>query len=73
MKTIEIKIYKINPTEERIDNPIIPRSYAELTATIDNTNMDDHDLAACLFAIEFAANNQETLKGMRVHIYEKEK
>lgn len=40
-----------------------------LKAEVVSTNLNEHDLAAVLFALEFAANNHAELP-MRVHISE---
>ncbi len=48
--------------------------YLEMTATVEKTNLSDHEYIALLFAVEFAINNKgsEILgQPVRAHIFEK--
>lgn len=62
---IRITIKKIEASKTQGE---IRRLSAQFVGELTDSDMNDHDIAACLFAIEFAANNQEALKGLRVHI-----
>jgi hypothetical protein len=46
-----------------------PFATLKLNAQIVQSDLSEHDVAACLFALEFAANNHSEV-AMRVHIEE---
>lgn len=61
-KNIEIKIIQSSKTDGTKKEMVIK-------GTIEKNDFNEHDTAACMFALEFAANNYTDFP-MRVHINE---